>query len=43
MFKGRLEKEVRRKKKSCVYQKDRGKNTCLRERVGDHASSGDRG
>ena len=32
----KLEGKVRRKQKSCVYQKERGENTCLRERTGDH-------
>ena len=39
----RLEEEVRRIQKKCVYKKERGKNTCLRERKVDHASRGKRG
>ena len=37
-----MEEEVRRKQKKCTYQTERGRNTCLRGRMGDHASSGER-
>ena len=38
---GKLEEEIRRKQKKCEDQKGKEKNTCLKEKMGDHASSGD--
>ena len=38
----KLEEEIRRKQEKCPDQKGKEKNTCLKEKMGDYASSGKR-